>query len=75
MNHSLVEFVYIIFCIIWCLLVFFMMKEYFKPTTEYVKQVNNFILSLIYDEENIYLTSNTSCQSYENQEIRVKSLH
>ena len=40
------------------------------PTIDSVEQVNNFILSLILGEEQIYLSSDTPCQSDDDQEIQ-----
>jgi len=40
------------------------------PTIDSVEQVNDFILSLIPSEEQIYLSSDTPCQSDDDQEIQ-----
>ena len=40
------------------------------PTIDSVEQVNDFILSLIPGEEQIYLSSDTPCQSDDDQEIQ-----
>jgi len=45
-------------------------RAIFCPTIEYVEQVNDFILSLINGEEKTYLSSDTPCQSDEDQGIQ-----
>ena len=42
----------------------------FCPTNDFVEEVNEFILSLLSDQEITYLSSDTSCQSDQEEEMQ-----